>query len=365
MKIDGEDNVADSPIADENRWFSYAVICGMFTIATTAMAAVWVFSENDPEIRSKMSSTLVPFGTLMIGAVTFCTVAWRGLVGSRQADQQRRQNDATDDANYAKLLQEGAKLVADNKPPNQLAGIASLSILINEPKARYAPEALDVLAEGIKSLFHEGFSPNDLQAVSKSSVFSSIQTLLAAEAAAGRFSRVSIELEPTGQWPAFESWPHIKGFHRLRITGGRLERAEEVFSGNQTVDIRKSQIVNSECAFTWSVYTSCDFISCHITRFEDLVFLGDESTFTKCDFSGCVFEDGITVTALNDASFKNCWYDAELPPNLRMTEEFLVVLEPKIKVKNRWFSLTGIDADNPNLTASQRDIVLSNTIGAQ
>lgn len=88
MKIDGEDNVADSPIAEENRWFSYAVICGMFTIATAAMAAVWVFSENDPDIRSKMSSTLVPFGTLMIGAVTFCTVAWRGLVGSRQADQQ-------------------------------------------------------------------------------------------------------------------------------------------------------------------------------------------------------------------------------------------------------------------------------------
>lgn len=46
-------------------------------------------------------------------------------------------------------------------------------------------------------------------------------------------------------------------------------------------------------------------------------------------------------------------------------EEFLVVLEPRITVENRWLSLTRIDADNPNLTAAQTDIILGHTIGAQ
>lgn len=153
----------DGPQIKQDTWFALAIAAFLITVVIFGVAAMWVMSAPAPEMVQRAQS-FTPFGAGMVAIVTFFTIAWRGVINTRQLEYQadqleqvrRRQVDATDDANYAKLLQEGAKMLAEtDKKPQIMAGVATLEILINEPKRRFAIEALDLLAAYVSEHYGE------------------------------------------------------------------------------------------------------------------------------------------------------------------------------------------------------------------
>lgn len=78
---------------------------GDLSANTLSFCLFWVFEVDADTLRSARVSLLTPLGTMFAGLITFATVAWRGMVASRQANEQRRQNDANETANYVSLLE--------------------------------------------------------------------------------------------------------------------------------------------------------------------------------------------------------------------------------------------------------------------
>lgn len=344
------------PEISEEKWYFLAIVASLFTGVAAILSAAWVFSEDDPVQRQQMVATLAPFGTIPLAMITFCTVAWRGMVTSRQADQQRRQNDAADDANFAKLLQEGAKLLADEKTPNQLAGIASLNILLGEPKARYANEAREVLSESMKNMVTINLKGKTIPELEETSIFASINTLLIREAENDRFSNVRMSLKFDAVDSNFTYWPIFAGFADLTIDGGHIMRAEKVFERNKSVTLRNVSVIASECYKTDYRFIGCKFAGCRIKAFDNWeMFSNTTNEFVKCDFSECEFDLELERVDLKKFTFRECWYDIERPPNFQnagiIATEFF---RPRIKLRGRWLGVDDVDIRDEDLTESQR-----------
>lgn len=351
-----DDRIREYPSYNENRWFSLAVAGSLITLVGAFFAAAWVFSETDPEIRARAAAALTPFGTIMIAAVTFCTVAWRGLVGSRQADQQRRQNEATDDANFAKLLQEGAKLLADEKAPNQLAGIASLNVLLTEPKGRFANEAIDVLAEAFKSLYREVTDHLSLQDVVNQSLHSSLVTLLSRESRIGRFSSVDLSIHSNATGGVDLFWPRIAGMRFLSITGGAIAQPGEMLEGlNKRVFYTGVRFVGSKRKIGFD-YVACTFESCEILELQTVDFDAGYHKFFKCDFSGCRYDSHGTFV-VDNMTYNDCWFDIENAP-ISSDGDLTLHLQPRIRIDGAWKTLNQVSRENDPLTDEQRDLIL-------
>jgi ABC-type nickel/cobalt efflux system permease component RcnA len=152
--------VPDVPTIKEATWLGLAIALVFITVILFSISAFWVLTASNSEDMVRRAQTFTPFGAVLFGMVTFCTVAWRGLVTARQADlqakqieQQIRQNDAKDEENLAKLLMDGTKLVSDKEATEAqiLAGVAALEAVVTAPNDRFARQAMDVVVEPIKS----------------------------------------------------------------------------------------------------------------------------------------------------------------------------------------------------------------------
>jgi hypothetical protein len=86
-----------------------------------------------------------------------------------------------------------------------------------------------------------------------------------------------------------------------------------------------------------NTYNDCIFVHCLVREVTD-VWL-NRWTFTKCDFSGAVF---VGEDVLESVTFEECWYDADNPPYVIISnygEEHYFPLDSVSKLKNE-FELT-------------------------
>ena len=275
--------ISEGPAMKRETWFANALASMIVTVIAGAFAAVWVFSADMPTLMVQRAQAFTPFGAALLAIVTFCTVAWRGVLNTeqleRQADQlqqQIRQNDAKDEENLAKLLLDGTKLMGAEEEAHVLAGIAVLQAVATAQNGRFATEAMNILL---------GAGGDYCTDNEKKVLYEACAAALAGAVSMNRFG--TRELVLTAPSDGF-SWPDIHGAQRVSLSGGRISGftskslPEKLLKNNKNVSIKRVKIsfakIKKEINFS-----ECEFERCTIEAFNP--YFIRNNIFKKCDFS--------------------------------------------------------------------------------
>lgn len=259
------------------RWFSGTVAAAALSFLFIVCAGAVVLAQRDADTSQKVSQSFAPFFVGAMAAVTFCGAIWRGKLSSEQIKQQKRQNDAKDDENLAKLLMDGTKLLGEEKDSHVLAGVAALEAVVVSPKAVFSAQAMNILADLVEAVYKD---------VTKAKVMSAAVQAINNGAALDRRSDRVLRLDYHGVVP--NNAPIVNGvkvLHLKNATVGyfeleKIRDAKRLFFENceleeYTVDGNHNRI--KKCSlFQASIKTmNTRFLTSN--RFED------------CDFSGARF----------------------------------------------------------------------------
>ncbi|WP_313591796.1 hypothetical protein [Agrobacterium cavarae] len=295
---------ANWPKLTEKDWYVFAICLAIGAVIAAFFAALWVFGGTSVHEMKQRIDVVTPFGAIYLALMTFCTVAWRGMVTSRQADQQKRQNDANDEANYSKLLQEAAKLIAEKKKiPQVVAGISTLEILLTEPQKRFAVEAMDLLAD----LLIDNHGKQEVGSVNRAT----LRALLVGENK-DVWSRTIAKFEKPVATNNYEHpWPRIAGMRSLALVGGTFW--PRTYRHMETNLRQLHQVRLHTCDIVKKVsFYQCVFDHCNIRNISDFDFL--TSTFKDCDFSGCKIETHGAIARDADMKQGRNYYMTDNPP---------------------------------------------------
>ncbi|MFC5760548.1 hypothetical protein [Rhizobium sp. GCM10022189] len=305
--------VSDGPNVKSETWFALAIAAFIITVLLFAGFGIVVITAV-PNERVQIAQAFTPFGAGLAAIVTFFTVAWRGVLNTRQLEYQaeqlahaRRQIESNDSANYARLLQDGAKLLGEKeRQASLLAGIASLDIVIADPERRYGVEAMDLLADYVATRYGSEKLDRPLSAALRA---------LANGEERGIISRVSATFERGVG--ATLNWLNIRGFKHVTYEGGVI-RGEAHKRANERKDAARfvkvtvigSQVVEDD------QYIDCNFTNCRIRSIDASELVSHE--FTNCDFSGAEIRnfDEELLISLDAAGeqFKRNYFYSDDPP---------------------------------------------------
>jgi len=317
---DNEDKaVTDAPTLSESQWRVWALTSAILTFVGVGAAFIAIFGDGfDGEADLKLAQALSPFGVAAFALVTFLTACWRGSINTRQADIAEREG-------RAKLLQEGAKLLAErDKDAHISAGIASLEILISGPDRRLALQAMNLIADFVQRELSDNpggrFSEEAFGALAVGAKLGIV---------AQRTVRFACDDERV-------QWPPIEGIKAVTFTNGTIEG----FLGQYDF---KDQPNFSYYGTRFNFYnglkidgrfSNCTFSYCEISMWRQRGGLST-ATFEDCDFSSAtiLLSQG---TALESLKERKNYFQSRLPPSIKVgaefiedPSEFLVVKRPK------------------------------------
>ncbi len=285
MADKGNGGVGDWPTISENNWYVLAITSAIFTAVAIVSAFVWIFGDGfDGDADVKRAQALAPFGVALFAVVTFCTASWRGSINARQANQSESEG-------RAKLLQEGAKLLAEvDKPAHVSAGIATLGVLVAGRDKSYAFQSMNLLADFVEDhmrVHHENRHRAEISGVMRTGEQNGLNT--------GRnivFDCTNNDPDADQHYDEETQWHYIPGFKRIRYRRGVFsydphyildELRDVMFS---YVEIRLWKPVNVDDRFF-----RCNFEFCGINSVSSIDSLRNhenfEFSFSRCDFSGC------------------------------------------------------------------------------
>jgi hypothetical protein len=303
----------DSYLRNENMWFKAAVCAAVLVFATVVIGTlVSLGSATDAEHRGQLIDVVYKLGLIGAGLITFCTVAWRGLIATQQAELQRQQIDklsqqiaATEENNLATLLQKGAELIdEDDKHGHVMAGIATLQSVITAPNDKFAIEAMNLLADYLQTRFEGSHSGMRCAAA---------VLALRAGAELGRYCERSLKFEYPNSTIDYETaspWLPVKGVKFVRYESGVAD-PDIMFnesSGSTRYNFEKVEFFSGEVPDLTSAFHKCTFDFVVFSKVRKGL---KGHSFKSCDFSGCRFEGGYDLGDLR--SGKN-YFDPENPP---------------------------------------------------
>jgi len=304
----------NGPAIKAETWFAAAVASIIITIIIGGAAALWVFSAHEPALMVQRAQAFTPFGAALLAIVTFCTIAWRGVLNTTQlqhtADQlaqSRRQNDAKDEENLARLLMEGTKLLGDDKESHILAGIAALQAVVTSPKETYAPHAMDILADLVEATYNSPL---------KQKVFGACRDALERGADQGRQSSRYLKISFEGDEP--QDTVAINGVRILEYQNARIDEYEYGrFREPKRVRFRKCELEYCEVTPQGSrMFDNCRFFNCDISAMS-FTFI-KRNDFERCDFSGAKYTGGPPPRSSEETLAKllktDNYYEADNPP---------------------------------------------------
>ncbi len=288
----------------EKDWYFLAVLASIFTLVATVFAAIWVFSEPILDNRAKMVSTLAPFGTIPLAFVTFCTVAWRGMVSTRQADEQRRANDAKDEENIAKLMLDATKLLTEDKSTSRLSGIAALATIAISKQESFAAHCMNMLAD-------QAILANESHG--DTNIFRAAQGALAAGYSAGRIAKRQLKIDFSKRRTNFEA---IEGVETVVYENGELFGSDVelllALSSKTNVRLERCTITDAIIDRSEIEFQKCRFIDCRCKFISGRQMVNN--VFEDCDFSDAVLRfkpDTRYLAMLKDGGN---YYDDGKPP---------------------------------------------------
>lgn len=321
-------------------------------------AALWVFTSESDGAMVRHAQSFTPFGAALLAIVTFFTVAWRGVLNTRQLQhqaeqlvlqnrqldhqasqidlqtrqlvlqtkqlelqtqqvvQQTRANDTSDQANLARLLQEGAKLLGEKeKEPQILGGIVTLEMLVVE-KNRFSVSAMNLLLDFVE----RSYDKENL----KSAVLSA-REVMARGARRGIRASFSADFRSDD---ATYAWFGIRGAGKTEYWGGRFyQSAYSNLDGRgwlNDLTLINCRIRNND---DWSFYR-CTFHQCDFT---DIVV----PTVIGCKFTECIFSNA-DVASMSEASLvSGNQYMAGRPP---ISGNNVAELISEVLVEPKWMT---------------------------
>ncbi|WP_412064007.1 hypothetical protein [Rhizobium sp. SYY.PMSO] len=295
-----EKAVSDYATLSDKDWFTLALVTFLLSAIIIAGAAIWVFAPDEQKSLWRAFSggssmvqraqAFAPFGVALGAVVTFCTIAWRGVLNTRQLEYQaeqikhqaqqlalaQKQNDAKDEENLAKLLMEGTKLLGAEQASHILAGIAALQSVVVSAKLPFAPVGMDILADQAQAAGKEDSTRNILEAAANA---------LNEGARAGQKSRRKISFNFFNN--AEDRALAINGMVEVKYYNAEVSGAEfSQFDDLKSYIFRKC--VFNNCTIKKGVQArDCTFKNSRIRHLTDRMML--DNTFEKCDFTGVTF----------------------------------------------------------------------------
>lgn len=271
--------VGGRPSREEADWFNVSVDTAIIVGLLVICAAAYVFGA-DENGRAARAQSIAPFGVALLALVTFTTVVWRGLVSTRQADEQRRQNDSKDYENLAKLLIDGTKLVGEKDPngASMRAGLAALQAVVTANDDRFATSAMDVVLDILRKSFADGDPTESINPCRR---------VMSAGAQLGRSASSPLVL--SSEQLSGTKWKSIDGAV-IHFVGGVVDRSFGLrelkgpeslgeapsFEGTlfEGVDVDGDYLAGAD---------GCVFNKCHIKDVNDAFLIANR--FIDCDFS--------------------------------------------------------------------------------
>ncbi|MGV2128106.1 hypothetical protein ACQZ4Q_01425 [Agrobacterium vitis] len=273
--------VGEGPRISEETWQGATIASAVIALTIVFIYAFYTFSAASAEDMVRRSQAFTPFGATLIATVTFCAAMWRGMVTTRQANEQRRQNDANEEVNYGKVLQEGAKLIGqtDNEA-HMLAGVASIETLLLDPKKRFSGIAMDLLANFVAQNYKNG---------SVNAVYTTAISALNRGSKNELKSAVAINFKTSDK---IRAWQYVPGLSSCSFRGGTIFKRD--FANVQehyTPRFFGTHIESAEIEGRGS-YEKCTFSHCTIKKITS--FEAERNDFIECDFSGAelIYYDG-------------------------------------------------------------------------
>lgn len=310
----------DKFLRNENMWFKAAVGTAVLVFATVIIGTlVSLAASANAEHRGQLIDVVYKLGLIGAGLITFCTIAWRGLIATQQAEMQRLQIDklaqqiaATEENNLATLLQKGAELIDEQKPGHVSAGLATLHAIVTATNPKFAVEAMNLVADYIQnnhSSSHDGVH------------FESATAVLAAGAAIGRRSDrrlvFTAELKDGNE---HQFWRPVEGVQNVYYYDG--------LAGPHFRDMRTNE--NWEFVrVTWKYFGGeidkrfdrCKFEGCNIYKIN--VYSWNRNSFFNCNFSGAKIGGN---TTLNDLRGSGNFFESPFPPMRKLETDWSLVL---------------------------------------
>lgn len=141
----------------ENSLFrATAIWAGISFAAGIVIVYVILFTSDymeGPEQRARAFTSVLGF---LLAALTFLTVMWRGMISTRQAHEDKRQNDSKDEADLGLLLEKGYEHTARGKAKDIALGIAMLDTVALAENDKYASYALHEIIRQLEPCFLMG-----------------------------------------------------------------------------------------------------------------------------------------------------------------------------------------------------------------
>lgn len=276
-KPKGKNQIGDWPQITENHWYALAITTAVLTAVAIVFAFGAIFIDGfDGDSDAKLAQALAPFGVALFAMVTFCTVAWRGSVNVRQADQAEREG-------RAKLLQEGAKLLGEsNNQSHVSAGIATLEILISGPDEKMAVQAMNLIADYVQREMahdHDHYFQKEAFAA------------LAVGERYGRIAQRSLKFSDEISGVLSNEWKSLLGVQEVKYVGGKIESGfVGDFKDSNRYRYEGVEILFMDDVEVSSRYRNCMFEYCDIKKIIGRsIGAKSENKFKECDFSDCEF----------------------------------------------------------------------------
>lgn len=341
--MQAKENVKQFPAYErEQTWLGLAIALAIISLVCGGFVVLWILQAGNEDAMLTRSRIATPVGTIFIAAITFCTVVWRGIVGTRQADEQQRANDAKDEENTAKLLIEGTKLLSEEQTSHKVAGIASLQSVALDKHEKFTIPAMDILMDVIA----EHYDDEDKRDI----YLAARRAAKAGHDKGQRSSRdVTIDMTRIPRRPI----PRILGAARLKIIGGNISRsAYDRFVKETAPHFERTSFVNAKLGDEARLYRNCTFVRCiigYITR----EFIA-ENSFENCDFSGAKVSYTLRQNAsetLVKLKGKGNFYKPNSPPE----EKFEIVWSDFLDEKRNFYAGAAPKGRFPGGTSSQEE----------
>lgn len=302
------DNEEDFNVSAQN-WFRITITFASLGFLFFILSGFVVLAQPDVDAKQKTSQTFAPFLIGIVALVTFCAAIWRGKLNSEQIRQQKRQNDAKDDENIAKLMMDGAKLLDEDKDSHVLAGIAALQAVVVTPSTKFSTHAMDVLAD---------FIIERMADTSKVRTSDAARKALNMGATAGMISSRTVEVKALDPEDTHENY---NGFRRIRYSSGWI--TSEIYESLMNIkNVSFIDVKIDECTLKEKLgsFDKCEFFGC---RFETIRLTQiKRNSFHDCDFSGTKFTTFSKVGKISQRDVpklvalknNNCFFKTANPP---------------------------------------------------
>jgi hypothetical protein len=308
MVAEKKSGTALEPFQQEENWLAISITLAIIAAVLGGFGLLWIFDLGPIEKIDDRIKVATLVGTGLLALITYSTVVWRGLVGARQANEQKRTNDEKGEENIARLLLDGAELIGEKDYAKAAAGIAALELVVVKSIGDFGSSAMNILAD---------FIVREITLSSSTKNHTAARKAMEKGAKRGNLSDRELEIKKS------KNDEHViyYGFKSVIYSNDRLFQASDVsIDLNQTSIFSRVNLVLCEINISKFEFYDCLFYRCSISNIDTDTL--SANTYNRCNFSGATIHneehpippDEEELAATYGDNLKDCFYLVDVPP---------------------------------------------------